>query len=301
MKNKQNKLKDKSRKFLIMSSIIFTTIAISGCTTIVKTGEIGMRTSFGKLTKSEAAGLHFYTPFKGSIQKLNLQSQTISIPVPAYSKDSQVAPENKIQLTYSLSENQAQRVFERYGKQYPLSQVEPRVANIFREEFGTRNAIEIVQNRQELNQAVQNRLIKELESLGLEVEAVNISIKFSAAFEKVAEESAIAISQANKAEQELQEVKFEEQQKLARAEADKEVKVFEAQAKAESTRLQAEAQAESIRLQTQQLNQNPKYIELLEAQTKLRAAEGWNGELPGYMGSSAVPFIQLPTPSNSPN
>ena len=260
-----------------------------------------MRTSFGKLTKSETAGLHFYTPFKGNIQKLNLQSQTISIPVPAYSKDSQIAPENKVNLTYSLSENQAQRVFERYGKQYPTSQVEPRVANIFREEFGTRNALEIVQNRQELNQAVQNRLIKELESLGLEVEAVNISIKFSTAFETVAEESAIARSQANKAEQELQKVKFEEQQKLVRAEADKEVKVFEAQAKAESTRLQAEAQAESIRLQTQQLNQNPKYIELLEAQTKLKAAEGWNGELPGYMGSSAVPFIQLPTPTTSSN
>ncbi|MDJ0535586.1 MAG: hypothetical protein QNJ70_24380 [Xenococcaceae cyanobacterium MO_207.B15] len=118
-------------------------------------------------------------------------------------------------------------------------------------------------------------------------EYFNISIKFSAAFEKVAEEAAIARSQANKAEQELQRVKFEEQQKLARAEADKQVKVFEAQ-----------AQAESIRLQSEQLNRNPKYIELLEAQTKLKAAEGWNGQLPNYMGSEAIPFIQLPTSTN---
>lgn len=84
---------------------------------------------------------------------------------------------------------------------------------------------------------------------------------------------------------ELQRVKFEEQQKIARAEADKEVKVLEAQ-----------AQAESIRLQAQQINKNPEYIQLLEAQTKLRAAEGWDGKLPGYMGSSAIPFIQLPAP-----
>lgn len=129
------------------------------------------------------------------------------------------------------------------------------------------------------------RLTKELEKLGLSVEAVSISIKFSQAFDKVAEESAIARSQANKAEQELQRVKFEEQQKIARAQADKEVKLLETQAK-----------ADSIRLQTQQLNQNPKYIELLEAQTKLKAAEGWNGQLPNYLGgSSAIPFIQLPT------
>lgn len=292
----------KLKNIPLMLTLILSGIVSTSCATTVKTGELGMRTSFGKLTANESAGLHFYTPFKGNIQKLNLQSQTISIPVPAYSKDSQIAPENKIQVTFSLVEAQAQRVFERYGKDYAASQIEPRVANIFREEFGTRNALQMVQNRQDLNNAVRNRLSKELESLGLAVEAVNISIKFSAAFDTVAEESAIARSQANKAEQELQRVKFEEQQKLARAEADKEVKVFEAQAKAESTRLQAEAQAESIRLQTEQLNQNPKYIELLEAQTKLKAAEGWNGELPSYMGgSSTIPFIQLPTPATSPN
>ena len=272
-------------------SIVILGAVLTGCATTVKTGEVGMRSSFGKLTKGETAGLHFYTPGKGSIQKLNLQSQSITIPVPAYSKDSQIAPDNKIQLTYSLSEESAAKVFERYGKEYSVSQVEPRIANIFREEFGTRNALEIVQNRQDLNNAVKNRLTNELESLGLSVEAVNISIKFSEAFEKVSEESAIARSQANKAEQELQRVKFEEQQKIARAKADKEVKL-----------LQTEAKADSIRLQTQQLNQNPKYIELLEAQTKLKAAEGWDSRLPSYMGgNSAIPFIQLPTPKTTPN
>ena len=276
-----NKVKNKWHLAMAIAILMAT-----GCATTVKTGQVGMRTSFGKLIKSETPGLHFYTPFKGNIHKLNIQSQTISLPIPAYSKDSQIAPDNKIQLTYSLTEDRATNVFKRYGKQYSVSQVEPRVANIFREEFGTRNALQIVQNRQDLNNAVRKRLTDELELLGLSVEAVNISIKFSEAFETVAEESAIARSQANKAEQELQRVKFEEQQKIARAEADKEVQVLEAQAK-----------AESIKLQTQQLNQNSKYIELLEAQTKLKAAEGWNGQLPGYMGNSAVPFIQLPTPS----
>ncbi|MDJ0633548.1 MAG: prohibitin family protein [Xenococcaceae cyanobacterium MO_188.B29] len=275
------------QKVTLIFIILIGGISSTGCASTVQTGEIGIRTSFGKLVKTENPGLHFYTPFKGDIQKLNLQSQTITIPIPAYSKDSQIAPENKIQVTFSLLENEAERVFKRYGQQYKVSQVEPRVANIFREEFGTRNALQIVQNRQELNNAVQTRLTKELQSLGLEVEAVNISIKFSAAFEKVAEEAAIARSQANKAEQELQRVKFEEQQKLARAEADKQVKVF-----------QAQAQAESIRLQTEELNRNPNYIKLLEAQTKLKAAENWNGQLPNYMGSSAIPFIQLPEPSN---
>ncbi len=273
------------KKLLLILTLLTAGINLTGCMTTVKTGEMGMRTSFGKLIKTENPGLHFYTPIKGDIQKLNLRSQTISLPIPAYSKDSQIAPDNKIQVTFSLLENETERVFKRYGQQYIKTQVEPRVANIFREEFGTRNALQIVQNRQDLNNSMQSRLTQELRSLGLAVEAVNISIKFSAAFEKVAEEAAIARSQANKAEQELQRVKFEEQQKLARAEADKQVKVFEAQ-----------AQAESIRLQTEQLNRNPKYIELLEAQTKLKAAESWNGQLPNYMGSSAIPFIQLPNP-----
>lgn len=283
-----------NRKFLLILTIILGGMNLAGCVAIVETGEMGMRTSFGKLIETENPGLHLYTPFKGNMHKLNLRSQTISIPMPAYSKDSQIAPENKIQVTFSLQENEAERVFKRYGQQYTITQVEPRVANIFREEFGTRNALQIVQNRQELNNSVRTRLTQELKTLGLEVEAVNISIKFSSAFEKVAEEAAIARSQANKAEQVLQRVKFEEQQKLARAEADKQVKVFEAQARAESTRLQAQAEAESIRLQTEQLNRNPKYIELLDAQTKLKAAENWNGQLPNYMGGAAIPFIQLP-------
>lgn len=266
-----------------MSFSVVVGLISTGCATTIKTGEIGMRTSFGKLIKSESPGLHFSTPFKGHISKLNLQSQTVIVPIPAYSKDSQIAPGNEVQVTFSLAEDQAQKVFQRYGKQYRVSQVEPRIANIFREEFGTRNALQIVQNRQELNNAVLSRLTTEFELLGLEVEAVNISIKFSPAFERVSEESAIARSQANKAEQELQKVKFEEQQKLARAQADKEVKV-----------LQAQAKAEEIKLQTEQLSQNPLYIQLLEAQTKLRAAEGWDGKLPNYMGDSAIPFIQLP-------
>ena len=285
-----------NRKFLLIFTILIGGLNLTGCMTTVQTGEMGMRTSFGKLIESEKPGLHFYTPIKGDIQKLNLRSQTISLPVPAYSKDSQIAPDNKIQVTFSLLETEAERVFKRYGQQYITTQVEPRVANIFREEFGTRNALQIVQNRQDLNTSMRTRLTEELRSLGLAVEAVNISIKFSNVFEQVAEQAAIARSQANKAEQELQRVKFEEQQKLARAEANKQVKVFEAQAQAESIRLQAQAQAESIRLQTEQLNRNSKYIELLEAQTKLKAAEGWNGQLPNYMGGSAIPFIQLPNP-----
>ena len=80
-------------------------INLTGCMTTVKTGEIGMRTSFGKLIETEKPGLNFYTPFKGNIHKLNLRSQTISIPIPAYSKDSQIAPENKVQVTFSLQEN----------------------------------------------------------------------------------------------------------------------------------------------------------------------------------------------------
>ncbi|MGK7934575.1 MAG: SPFH domain-containing protein, partial [Xenococcaceae cyanobacterium] len=149
-----------NRKIALIFIILIGGISSTGCASTVQTGEIGIRTSFGKLVKTENPGLHFYTPFKGDIQKLNLQSQTITIPIPAYSKDSQIAPENKIQVTFSLLENEAERVFKRYGQQYKVSQVEPRVANIFREEFGTRNALQIVQNRQELNNAVQTRLTK---------------------------------------------------------------------------------------------------------------------------------------------
>jgi regulator of protease activity HflC (stomatin/prohibitin superfamily) len=73
----------------------------------------------------------------------------------------------------------------------------------------------------------------------------------------------------------------------AKAEADKMIEA--ARGDAESTLLRAKADAEAIRIKGEALSENPKLVEL-------SAVEKWNGTMPTFVGSSAVPFVQVPTP-----
>lgn len=70
----------------------------------------------------------------------------------------------------------------------------------------------------------------------------------------------------------------------AKAEADKAVE--QARGEAESTLLRAKAEAESIRIKGDALAQNPRLVEYT-------AIEKWDGKLPTYNGSGAVPFISM--------
>lgn len=70
----------------------------------------------------------------------------------------------------------------------------------------------------------------------------------------------------------------------SRAEADKVIQ--EARGKAESTLLVAKAEAQAIEIKGKALRDNPVVIEL-------NTIDKWDGKLPVYSGSGAVPFISL--------
>lgn len=71
----------------------------------------------------------------------------------------------------------------------------------------------------------------------------------------------------------------------AQAEAEKVVKT--AQGEAEARLTLAKAEADAIRIKGDALRQNPSVV-------SLSAIEKWDGKLPVYSSSEAVPFIQLP-------
>ena len=55
---------------------------------------------------------------------------------------------------------------------------------------------------------------------------------------------------------------------------------------AKQTRIKAEAEAEAMRIKATALERNQKLVEY-------EAVQKWNGELPQYLGSGAVPFLNL--------
>lgn len=113
---------------------------------------------------------------------------------------------------------------------------------------------------------------------------------------------ATAIESKKKREQEveqqraeLERVELEAQQKVKQAEADKQATITRAEAEKESAQLKAEAvrvaaaaEAYKIAQLQRELSSSPQYVELVKAQK-------WKGDVPTYVGSGAVPFINLGT------
>ena len=106
---------------------------------------------------------------------------------------------------------------------------------------------------------------------GIEIEAFNvINFDFSEEFNKAIENKQIAQQQALKAEQDLNRIKSEAEQKI----------------------VQAKAEADALKLQKQEITSD--LLELRRIEAQLKAIEKWNGELPTYNGGDAVPFIEIP-------
>jgi regulator of protease activity HflC (stomatin/prohibitin superfamily) len=245
---------------------------------VIPTGERGVRTFLGRAQDVVPDGLNTKFILLGDIQPMNVRSQTLKLNVDAYSKDAQptAKEENTLELTFSLPPENVMRVFQQYGPNYVETQVVPRARNVYREEFGKLDALSIIADRGLLNQAVQRRLSQELNTLGLQLEAIALGINFTPAFDAASERVAVARSEVNEAEQQ-------------RLKAAKE---------RETLILRAQGQAEQIRLQSQALRENPQYADLVRAQAFQTLATKWDGKsFPYFMGGDPQTLFQAPAPA----
>ena len=64
--------------------------------------------------------------------------------------------------------------------------------------------------------------------------------------------------------------------------------VVQAQAQARANVAKAGGESQAIKIITEQLRQSPQYLQW-------QAINRWNGQMPYSLGSSGVPFFQLPT------
>lgn len=72
-----------------------------------------------------------------------------------------------------------------------------------------------------------------------------------------------------KAQRDLKRIKIEAEQKIT----------------------QAKAEAEALRLQKE--NVTPQLVKLRQIEASIKAIEKWNGQLPRFSGSGAIPFIDV--------
>ena len=273
---------------------------------IVQPTEMAGVRRFGTVITKEPLlpGLHFKLPFVDQPDKLQVSIDTLHVDnLHVYTVDNQsvtisvgvitrIPPSAVLKLLYEVG---------RSGNVDIRSNIEPLIADRAQRMFAKRNTVKISEEREQIAADVRVAVAQAVrEFFGMEILDLQIpTIKYSDTFVASVETAVKAKNDAIAAENTVNRIRYEGEQKvvtakaeasaqIARAEAQKQSRILEAEGESRGIELRAEAEAKSIRIRGEALKDNARVIELTLAQR-------WTGQPPqtilGERG--AVPFFNL--------
>ena len=235
----------------------------------VKTGEVAVISTFGKLDRIENEGLHFKIPFIQSKDFMETREKTyifgktqeMDTTLEVSTKDMQTI---KLEFTVQANISDPEKLYRAFSLNYEWRFIRPRVNEIVQSTIAKYTIEEFVSMRATISSEIFRELQDDFMAYGLNVSNVSIvNHDFSDEYEKAVEEKKIA-------EQAVQKAKSE-QEKLSVI-AENKVKLAEYALKEKE--LQAKANAIESNSLTPQL-------------LKKMMIEKWNGELPKVQGNSS--------------
>lgn len=257
-------------KMVVVGFLVITlsSIFLTNCYT-VKTGEVAVISTFGKLDRIEYEGLHFKIPFIQSKDFMETREKTyifgktqeMDTTLEVSTKDMQTI---KLEFTVQANISDPEKLYRAFGLKYEWRFIRPRVNEIVQSTIAKYTIEEFVSMRATISSEIFRELQDDFIAYGLNVSNVSIvNHDFSDEYEKAVEEKKIA-------EQAVQKAKSE-QEKLSVI-AENKVKLAEYALKEKE--LQAKANAIESNSLTPQL-------------LKKMMIEKWNGELPKVQGNSS--------------
>ncbi|MDR0915571.1 MAG: hypothetical protein LBN02_00030 [Oscillospiraceae bacterium] len=271
----KTQIKFRPRYAVIAVVAVIVIIFAASCLVTVQAGEIGYRTSLGKIVETELQpGLHFRFPITQKIVPVSVQEHVYNTITPAFTMDMQTADINVI-VNWAVEPAYIKFLVENIGvDQIEAKLIVPRVNSVLKNTVGLYNASDLVASRNIVSDLVKNALSDTLIDYGIRITGFSLAnIDFSDAFEQAIEQKVQAEQEALRAKNVTLQREEENTQAVNKAKADAQMVQLEADAEAYSIRVRAEAEAEAIRLIQQQLSTNPLYVEYLKALA-------WDGKLP---------------------
>lgn len=252
-------------KFFIFAVLAIVLFFIVWPFVVVSSGERGVVLKFGAVQdKIFSEGIHFKTPIVENVVHIDVQTQKIEVDAPSFSKDLQTV-DTKIALNYHVDPTRVNKLWQEIGSDYQNRIIAPSIQESVKAATAQFTAAELVAERPKVKEEIKRALIERLTRRYIDVDDFSIvNFSFSSSFEKAIDEKQVAQQQALKAENDLKRIQVEAEQRIT----------------------QAKAEAEAIKIQTEALSQNNNLIQL-------EAVKRWNGQLPHFMGSGTVPFINL--------
>jgi len=255
-------------KKLLIGTLILS--VLTGCSQ-VNTGEVGIKTTFGKVVGSIEPGMYFYMPGVSNIQILNTKVQTIEGDSAASSKDLQTI-QTKITLNYHLGLQDPVSHYTRLGADQTNienSIVKPAMSESFKSIVARFTAEELIIKREIVSQLIIATLAEKLKQYDLFVDSLSVTqFEFSLAYATAIEAKQVAEQNASKAKNDLQRIQVEAQQKVA----------------------EAEGQTKAMALQRQVVS--PELIQLKQLEIQSKMIDKWDGHYPStYLGNNPMNLL----------
>lgn len=234
----------------------------------VKTGEVAIISTFGKVSKIQGEGLHFKIPFVQTKYILEIREKLYSFTkdengdasLNVSTRDIQSV---NIQLTVQASVSNPEKLYKSFMGYHVDRFIKPRVKEIVQATISKYTIEEFISKRTEISKLIFEDLKDDFETYGLV--ASNISIvdhDFSDDYEKAVEQKKVAEQAVEKAKAEQEKLKVEAENKVKLAE---------------------------YRIQEKELQAKANFVEsnsLTPQLLKKMAIEKWNGELPKVQGQT---------------
>lgn len=240
----------------------------------IEAGQRGVVKRLGQVNRVLDPGFHIVNPITEDVIVMDVRIQLATATEDSSSKDLQEVT-STVQVNYHLMADKVDELYESVGKDAYNRLIAPAVKESVKSATALFTAEEQINKRSEVKEAIKRDLKPRLESFFVVLDDVSIAdFSFSSEFDKAIELKQIAEQDAKRAENELEKVKFEQQQAIEKAKAE-----------AESTRLQVEA-----------LRNSAQIIELRKAEAFLEFAKKWNGTVPSTMivgDGGALPILNL--------
>jgi len=246
---------------------VFAVITLFASIRIVDATERGVVLVFGEVKGSFEPGFHMVVPYITKVKKIEVATQKVELEVSAASKDLQDVF-TTVAIQYNIESSTVEDMYKQYRGDVIARELAPAIQDSIKAVTARFNASELITDRALVKAGISEQLQKSMEGKYISVTGSSIvDFKFSEQFSVAIEQKVTAEQNAQKAQNDLERVKFEAQQKIE----------------------QAKAEAESIRIQAQAVTQQggKDYVQL-------QAIDKWNGVLPvQFVPGSAVPFLNL--------
>lgn len=202
------------RPIIIIVSV-FALMTLFSSFTTVKSGEVGLKTRFGKITKSTISeGMNLKVPYIEKIVKVNIKVQKEEMKIESSTKDLQIV-NTTVAVNYRIDSSKTTELYKEVGSRYKETVLQPAIKESIKTAIAQYTAEEITVNRNAVSSNCLKTIQSKVEKYGIIIEDFNLTdFSFSDEYTKAIEEKQVA-------QQNLEKSKLEAEKKLTEAEATK--------------------------------------------------------------------------------